>query len=474
MALVIETRLLTGRYEAATPRGDRAEWPPHPARLFNALVAAARGDSEREALRWLEQQPPPQVWAPPLEEETTAAGYVVTNKTARKGGHHWPGRTAVERSRTTGMPTGDTFAVVWEDADPPQRTAEVLGELAWNVPYLGRASNPAALRVHTTPTPRDGWETYTPARLDTPGAAELRVCYPGYLDALDAAFAEGRRAWEESRTVPYVRQAEATDPTETPASAGGPFTTMLAFSLPPRTVRPEGTELLRVTSALRDTVLSLLGDDAASQITGHTTPGRGHVAYLGLPNVGHEKAQGHILGAGLLLPRDLDHDAAAQLRRALADPQRNIQVRMGRAGRLDLTYEPWPSRPSRLTPAYWSAGRAGTRHWTTATPVMLDRYTRRNSDLAHHVARCLTTAGYPEPAGVTVSDSPLLAGAPQRPAAGTFPPDRPRRKLLHARVAFAEPVHGPVVAGSLRYLGLGLFAPTGPPTANTTDHGEDT
>ena len=39
--LAIEFELLTGRY-AATAHNDRsrAEWPPHPARIFSALVAA--------------------------------------------------------------------------------------------------------------------------------------------------------------------------------------------------------------------------------------------------------------------------------------------------------------------------------------------------------------------------------------------------------------------------------------------------
>lgn len=63
--LVIEVELLTDRY-AATAHNDRsrAEWPPHPARLFSALVAALHEHDpvdagEREALLWLERQPPP-------------------------------------------------------------------------------------------------------------------------------------------------------------------------------------------------------------------------------------------------------------------------------------------------------------------------------------------------------------------------------------------------------------------------------
>lgn len=68
----IRIDLLTGRY-AATAYNDRekAEWPPHPARLFSALVAtwaegqpgSADGDAELASLQWLEQLPAPTVLA---------------------------------------------------------------------------------------------------------------------------------------------------------------------------------------------------------------------------------------------------------------------------------------------------------------------------------------------------------------------------------------------------------------------------
>ncbi len=63
--LAIEVELLTGRY-AATAHNDRgrAEWPPHPARFFSALVAALHDrdpcdPAEKAALQWLEQQSAP-------------------------------------------------------------------------------------------------------------------------------------------------------------------------------------------------------------------------------------------------------------------------------------------------------------------------------------------------------------------------------------------------------------------------------
>jgi len=80
--LAVALDLLTGRY-GATEYNDRsrAEWPPHPARLFSALVATwADSDdadpAERAALSWLEQQGAPTLVCSP--ENGVARRRVVT------------------------------------------------------------------------------------------------------------------------------------------------------------------------------------------------------------------------------------------------------------------------------------------------------------------------------------------------------------------------------------------------------------
>ncbi|GAA3733425.1 type I-G CRISPR-associated protein Csb2 [Salinactinospora qingdaonensis] len=462
MALAVDVRLLQGRYEAAVG-GEHVEWPPHPARLFCALLSVAESERDRDALRWLERQAPPQVWAPELKGRSSATSYVVTNKRSPKGGsQHWPGRTTIHKERATAVPGDTEFAVVWEQAEPDAGMVETLGELAWRVPYLGRASNPAALRVHTTAKRREDWQVYAPVALDEPADGQLRVPYPGYVQALDTAFEEGQRAWEVAHTTPYALASTTSPSQQSGQVVPGPFSSMLVFSFPARVQRPAATELLQLTQTLRQAVLARIGDTVAPQIAGHTPSGQRHLGYIGLPNTGHDNADGHLLGLGLLLPADLEPQALGQLRaRIVDDPLQRLT--MGRAGHVDVTYEPWPTTPRRLNPRFWAGERAtarGSRCWTTATPLMLDHYTRPNSDLPALVTRSLVTAGYPEPSWVEVSAAPLTPGALHRPARGTFPPNRPRRKLLHACIVFDQPVRGPVVAGSMRYLGLGLFAPT--------------
>ncbi len=81
----IAVELLCGRY-TATQFNDRArpEWPPHPARLFSATVAAwADADepdpAERSALRWLEQQDPPAIRCSPGRGRQVVTHFVPVN-----------------------------------------------------------------------------------------------------------------------------------------------------------------------------------------------------------------------------------------------------------------------------------------------------------------------------------------------------------------------------------------------------------
>src|SRR5690242_16430773 len=66
--LAIEVEFLLGRYAACDYRDrDQPEWPPHPSRLFSALVATSYemglGESARAALLWMESLSPPQLCA---------------------------------------------------------------------------------------------------------------------------------------------------------------------------------------------------------------------------------------------------------------------------------------------------------------------------------------------------------------------------------------------------------------------------
>lgn len=82
-ALLISVRFHGGRYHGT---GD---WPPAPARLFQALVAAAAQpslDSTRAALKWLEKLDAPVIAAPTKHEGQHVSLFVPNNDLDAKGG----------------------------------------------------------------------------------------------------------------------------------------------------------------------------------------------------------------------------------------------------------------------------------------------------------------------------------------------------------------------------------------------------
>lgn len=90
--LAIEVAFLTGRYVATAYNTRTAcEWPPHPARLFSALVAThfAADDTtipnrsaERAILEWIERQGPPSILASEATPREVVTVFVPVNDAA--------------------------------------------------------------------------------------------------------------------------------------------------------------------------------------------------------------------------------------------------------------------------------------------------------------------------------------------------------------------------------------------------------
>jgi len=296
-----------------------------------------------------------------------------------------------------------------------------------------------------------------PVRIGQPSAAALRVPFPGYTSQLLNAYGDGRRAWEVTRPpVPYdvldSRPALA-------AAVASPFADLVVFGLARGAARFSGQSLLSLTVTLRQALISRIATAVPAQVSGHGADGRPHVAYLALVDAGHRNADGHVLGVALAIPAEMP---AAEVDQVLAatveDRIRCLTVRRGHD--IAVEYDPLRAMPFGLLADRWTGqSRGGMRRWVTVTPLMLDRHPRRARTLIAEVAQALVRAGYPAPAEVEVSPAALMAGAVHRPRPQTIPAGRPHLPMTHARVTFGQPVTGPVLAGSMRYLGLGLFAP---------------
>jgi len=206
LAICLLDRTFHGRID----HGE-CEWPPSPARTFQALVAAAsarsRGralpDRVKQALQWLEEQPAPRIVAPEAISSSAAYRSSVPNNAmdivARawvRGNYSNSGDASPATHRTmksirrTHLFDDWTIYYLWPLPDPvdeglPQRIAplcEAAGSvvaLGWGIDMaVGHGSMLSQNEIRDLPG--DHWFPVA----DAAGAVELRVPTKGILDAL--------------------------------------------------------------------------------------------------------------------------------------------------------------------------------------------------------------------------------------------------------------------------------------------------
>lgn len=458
--LAVEVTLVGGTYEAALDAGP--EWPPHPGRLFSALVAQAEpGSPDDEALEWLQRQAAPVVLASAAQPSTMQA-FVPTNAVGKADTHQtYLGRTSGLRDWHRMHPQEDTVRVVWEQAEPSAEVRRSLQRLCRRVPYLGRSTTLVALSLSD-----QAGDIGALSRWESPGDGSwrMRVPGPGLLAELRAAYEAGENARSVDRWAAYGPPAGA--PEVTPETATGPWPELLTFGLPVG-VGLDGRQVVRIAMAFRSNLLAGLGHlhtkSELSLLHGHRTGGGRQCAFLPLPSVGSAHADGQVRGLALALSPDLP---AAVRRSTLRVLGMDIDApRLDRFFVPGLLDQPQPLVHGELdgrqvlAPGRWVGG-AGRRTWATVSPIVPDRYPHRGDQPARHVLQACRFAGYPEPALVEVLPVSTLQGA-----ARLRRDDLRRRRTdayrpgVHCRITFPVPVSGPVVLGNLRHLGVGLCLP---------------
>lgn len=466
--LVLRARLRFCAYDAGAEDDPRnPEWPPHPARLFCALVASDPSEREWEALRWLEQQDPPDVLAPRAVDEHSTEVFVPTND-VKAANPNLPGRINSSRRKPRLLPARDQFALTWPGAEPSDDVQQALEDLAARVPYVGRSTSSA--EVWFSDEEPEGLDRYIPA--EEAVTHDLRVPYAGYADALSDLHERGARSWEASRLHGYRPAGEPTDDGDDPIASPYEHLMVLRFVSPSHL---HASRVVSVTDQLRRALLRLIPDPVPATISGHGADSSPHVAYLGLPNVGHSghlpegpdlrgngnpHADGRLLGLAVAVPAsrpELVETIFRALHDASARETGHFTLNLKGGEDIDLVYDTVSARvPVGARPTSWTRP---SNLWATATPVVFDHYPKGREPAAM-VADALMRAGYPAPDEVVANRSPILAGAPHltrsrvQRRAGV-----PTKPWVHAWVRFTTPQRGPVLAGSMRYRGLGIFVP---------------
>ncbi|MDG4763266.1 type I-U CRISPR-associated protein Csb2 [Solwaraspora sp. WMMD406] len=248
-----------------------------------------------------------------------------------------------------------------------------------------------------------------------------------------------------------------------------PYPEMLVWAIRKPIVPIAGGNLLVVTDGLRRAVRSRVGAvckrrgvPVPTQVTGHGADGRPHLAFLPMLDVGHRRADGHLLGVAVAIPADLPTEDQKLISYGLLNDDGPIDtLRLGANGLLSLAHQTDPRPSSGLDPQRWRAPAPGARRWITVTPVMLDRrpHARHTVAAVDRLAESFVAAGYPRPRSASLLDRSTVPGAVRGPHSGTIPDSRQHRPFTHCRVEFPTPVRGPVIAGRLRHLGCGMLVP---------------
>lgn len=443
----------TGRYCAASLADPRQpEWPPHPSRVYSALVAAAYAGgstpsaAQRAALQKLEAAPAPALSFPDADLCGAPDSYVPVNDVKSRITPKNPTGVLLPNRQARQFPSAflvgePEVRLLWALEVSPQEL-QALDELAARMTHLGTSHSFVTARFLAVE------DDMAPRLVPSPGGKDyLRVPLGGRLDELDRIATQGHGTLRRPQPLyeSLVAYALASQPAEAVRRSAHEWVTLRLADA------AWGADTAHTLArAARRAVMALLGDHAPAAVHGHDfdVP---HLAWLPLPDVGHPHARGKIRGLGIALPPGLSEVDRAHALAGLARLQL-LHLPDGQTARVT------PVLDSTETPVVLRADtwRRASTHWSSVTPVVLDRPPKRPEPerIVAALVESLVTAGFPVPVAVRVTRTSDFEGAP---TAFDIPTRLPR---YHARVQFAEPVEGPVIAGRWKNFGIGLFRPT--------------
>jgi len=443
--LVIEVEYLMGRSYATDFRDDtKPEWPPHPDRLFEALVAAHHDtfseNGERTALRWLETLGAPQIADGEMGRADSVVNFVPTNYNGKSGSPHPEQRGKQPRTFSVQSPSSPVVHFIWPLAESDEATRSALSSLLERVPSLGRACSMVRMRLRESADS----PVFVP---DSRGREVLRVFGEGRLHELETLYKLGQRP----TLGPQLRYGRFRAATPTPQSCFGEMIVL-------RRIEGRGLPIeaaLTVASALRKSLMKLSESDPAlcGFFSGHDA--ENHCAFAALPFTGHEHADGRLMGVAVVLPRSVTTTLRRKALRTCASIEKINLKDESAFWEVELCGFDIPQ--STLRPHTWN-GCSET--WASVTPILLDRFPKKNLPAEEILAAACERTGLPRPIeiepgpfsdipGVSpVSEFRLLRNKTDKPRWG-----------VHAKFRFSEPVRGPILLGAGRFFGLGLLKP---------------
>ncbi|MEM5787031.1 MAG: type I-U CRISPR-associated protein Csb2 [Syntrophobacteraceae bacterium] len=488
-------------------RKEKAEWPPHPDRVFMALAAGwfetGQNEMEGAALRWLESLSAPSLSVHPgksrhaEKEDVPTVSYVPVNDTRCSlrlltG----PGNRPLQPRAFPVTVLNNPFVYLsWPD-DLPEIYQEPIATLCRKVVSIGHSASLVQMWIADKPPPAN--------LIPVIGQANHRLRIPaqGRLEYLEtrcnrqavvlwadmqshilnsenkkdkkklqseqkAAFPDGKPA--SLRPEPGHWQGygepDSTHSTAFPCSLFDPR--IIVLSLSGKKLSLSGT--LKLTEALRGALLNKCPKPVPEWISGHASNGsrtsKPHLALLPLPFVGSAHADGHLMGVGLAIPRDIDPTESSRILGPglLSEHGLPKKIRLfdGKWFECVVEFDLRESPPWNLRPGTWTGP---ARVWSTVTPIVLDRHfdgKNKWEKAAESLKDCCERIGLPRPLETLLHMVSMFEGVPR---GNEFPlmtrkQDNGRMHHTHAVLLFEQEVQGPVIIGAGRFRGYGLCRP---------------
>ena len=454
---------LTGRvYSAIFDDGDtkvEPEWPPHPSRLFSALVSAwGEGGAEpelRSALEWLEIQGAPEVHAGGAMPRKLVQAFVPVNDSATLP----EDRSRKGRAFPSATLTCPDVYFVWRDK-PPSEVVSALNRILERTCALGHSASLVSVQIADSVPDMDGMVIWTPNASE---GHRMRVPSPGrLLDLIDsfARFEQNPSKTNRPSTgaSTLYRQPQA----QREELVRGIFDRMIVVR---RDEGPRGglCSTLSLTAAVRGAFMKLGPQPVPEFVSGHADGStaerpvrseRPHLAFVPLPFIGFRHATGDVMGLAVLLPRTLS-PAEEELCWNIVGGIETLKMAWGK---WDVSISDAEEQNHTLLCETWT--KPGTV-WSTVTPFVFDRFPKDpyGSEAEQTVRDAFKRVGFPEPVEIDLHYNPWHTGVPK---ASHFPPaparaGKPQRYHCHVRIRFEGKIAGPIIAGAGRYYGYGLF-----------------
>lgn len=468
--LLFSIRFLDDCYHGLTDNGEKAEWPPSPFRVFQALVAGnARGsklpESIRNALCWLESLKPPDIIAPQAQQGRVLLTYVLNNT---------PDKSRAPKTAHPTVLNGDRLVqYAWKfDASQPNATefartlrgaVRHINALGWGIDLvIGHGEIVEQLppliefRVH-----------YRAAATGFFGGLELRVPRRDSLVSLERSYADFLRRCESPGITRLESASAIYEPHRYIVGAARPSVALRLVNADGDTVSVRHqliAPLVGMIRALanRPHVVASLGQDIIDrEIKGHPKESTGdRVSVLPLPTIRQGPTDGRIRRIMLTQPQESDGALCNRLGQLfdgqelapLTDEKRFPSIFLERIARRDTVLP------------YYTGISCG---WASVTPVLLPGYDDRKDHHGDHQKRLARAEQLVRKAlrqaNINVLSQVELSRVPYWMGSLHARDYCPREKLAHyprwhVRLTFDRPFTGPLVIGAGRHCGLGVFA----------------